>query len=112
MNDFSITTNKEFQAELDFCIDLLRKKELTQGLIEILNRLSEIFDIVRNGKIMIYYQVGYSFLRPFEDCYQDAIDFFKTAEGERVKQVFLYFAYHYKVPESQLGGQCRLVKKI
>lgn len=101
MNNFSIKTNEEFQAELDFCIDLFKEKDLSIGLIEIRNRLLEIFDIVRNGRIMIYFQIGYSYLRPFEDCYQDAIDFFKSTEGEKVKQVFFYFAYKYKVPKSQ-----------
>jgi len=105
MNHIKIISDSEFVSELTFCHNYFsNKKTLGQGIFEIKNRLDEIFDIVNNQKIMLFYQRGYSYLRPFEDSYQDAIDFFETDEGERVKQVFYYFGYKYKVPESQLGG--------
>ncbi len=105
-NDFiKIKTNVDFLLELKhwqnyFPLNSFR----TKGMEEIKNRIDEIFDIVFNNKTMIYLQQGYSNLRPFVDCYQEAIDFFKTENGERVSQVFSYFGYNYEVLKKQKGG--------
>lgn len=104
MNFIKITSDKEFLFELDFCYKYFLEKELSPGVQEIKNRIDEIFYIVNKQKVMLYKQKGYSYLKPFEDSYQDAIDFFETEIGERVKQVFFYFGYNYKVPQDQLGG--------
>jgi len=104
MNYIKIFSDKEFLAELDFCYNYFLEKELSHGVQEIKKRIEDIYCIVYKQKTLFYNQQGYSYLRPFEDSYQDAIDFFKTNEGERVKQVFFYFGYKYHVPKKQLGG--------
>ena len=104
MNFIKIKSDEEFINELDYCHNYFSNKVLSQGILEIKNRLDEIFDIVNKQKVMLYKQKGYSYLRPFEDSFQDAIDFFGTSEGERIKQVFYYFSYNYKVSENQFGG--------
>lgn len=104
MNYIKIQTDKEFLTALEFCHDYFFEKDLTTGIQEIKNRIDEIYSIVNKEQIMIYFQKGYSYLRPFEDSYQDAVDFFETEIGERVKQVFFYFGCKYQVPPTQLGG--------
>lgn len=104
MNFIKIKSDEDFLNELNFCKDYFVDKKLSQGVKEIKNWVDDIYDIVTNQKIMIYKQKGYSNLRPFEDSYQDAIDFFSTNMGERVKQILYYFSNNYIVPPSQLGG--------
>jgi glycyl-tRNA synthetase beta subunit len=104
LQNLKLKTNKEFIEELKFSHEYFFNQDTSEGITEIKSRVNEITEIIHNKKIMLYNQEGYSYLRPFEDCYQDAIDFFNTDIGERVKQVFFYFGYKYKVPKSQMGG--------
>ncbi len=100
LENLKLKTDESFKNELNFCHEYFHKlNNITVGVNEIKKRIDEIFDIVNSKRIMLYKQEGYSYLRPFEDSYQDAIDFLNSENGERVKQVFYYFGYKYKVPE-------------
>lgn len=90
-----IKNDNEFINELNALINSFKSKELSEGLEAILQRLEDIYDIVHKKKNLLYNQEKYSFIGGFEDVYQDAVDFFKTPEGEKVIDVLHYFAYAY-----------------
>lgn len=104
----SVKDDDQFKNELENLICFFEssneKSKLKEGMKSIYERLIEIKGIVFNKKILYYKQEGYSYLRPFEDCYQDAIDFFQTSEGKRTIDLLNYFGYNYKISAEQLGG--------
>jgi len=79
-------------------------KTQTESITMIKNRIDNLYSIVVDKKEMPFLQVGYSYIRPFTDLYEEAIDFFKTPEGLKLQEVLNYFAYKFNVPENQKTG--------